>query len=184
MRSACAVCEPLTLALGGVSNSIGYLFFPNQMPQESTVPASAQTSPGRLRATGTRRCLFSYLKEPRNYINWRKHSELLNSPVEPGSQICQQACWTIKVKQWWSKWKFNAALPRLHNVSWPMKHFPAVHTAFCQHWCKSPGGRDPGLPFKLMPRSFNLVRTTEGERKKKEWKRKQGGVQNKHQMYS
>lgn len=137
------------------------------MQQESTIPASGWTSPGRLRATGTRPCLFSYLKELRNYINWRKHSELLNSPAEPGLQICQRACWTIKVKQWWSKWKFNAALPRLHNVSWPMKHFPAVHTAFCQHWCKSPGGRDPGLPFKLMPCSFNLVRTTEGEKRRR-----------------
>lgn len=159
------MCEPLTLVLGRVSNSIACLFFPNQMQQESTIPVSGQGSPGRLWATGTRPCLFSYLEELRNYINWRKHSMLFNPPVESGLQICQWVCWTIKVKQWWSKWKFNAALPRLHNVSWPMKHFPAVHTAFCQHWCKSPGGRDPGLPFKLMPRSFNLVRTTEGEKK-------------------
>lgn len=40
-----------------------------------------------------------------------------------------------------------------------MKHFPVVHTAFCQHWCKSPGGRDLGLPFKLAPHSFNLALT-------------------------
>lgn len=81
-----------------VSNSIRCLFFPNQMQQGSTIPEAAQTTPGRLRTTGTQLCLFSYLKDLRNYINWRKHSELLNSPADPGLQICQQACWTIKVK--------------------------------------------------------------------------------------
>lgn len=126
--------------------------------------------------TRTQLCLFSYFKDLRNYINWRKHSELLNSPVDRGLKICQQACWTIKVKQWWSKWKFNVALTQLHNVSWPMKHFPMVHTAFCQRWCKSPGGRDLGLPFKLAPRSFNLVLTAKGEKKE----RKQGGYRKKY----
>lgn len=29
---------------------------------------------------------------------------------------------------------------------------------------ESPGGRDLGLPFKLAPRSFNLVLTTKGEK--------------------
>lgn len=114
--------------------------------------------------TGKWEHLFSYFRDLRNYINWGKRSKLLKSPVDPRLQICQRACWTIKPKQWWSKWKFNVTLSWLHNVLWPIKHFPIVHKGSCHGWCKSPGGRDLGLPFKLAPRSFNLVPTTKGKK--------------------
>lgn len=181
----CILCEPFTLVLRRVSNAIMCLFFSNQMQQESTISASGQSSLGHRWATGTRWCLFSYLEELRNYINWRKHSELLNPPVESGLQICQRVCWIIKVKQWWSKWKFNAALSlgcimcrdrwnisqqftRL-SVSTDVKALEAETRACPLNWC---------LALSIW------YTTPQREEKKKKLKRKQGGEQNKHKMYS